>query len=291
MSPRIRCFCLVVTIVGAPYPSRAQEADPPSIPTELVHALLGRGESELGRPPRIFVGRAPDGVPQSLTSLEGGTVLGGTDDGRNTVLIVAFTLPPNQIVLSVDRQLRARGWTPPPPPPGEERGGFISSGYSAPFGNAYCSDSTSLALASVPAPRGGTYLKITQLRNQQFSFCRRRDRERMLFGSQFKFPALMPPAGMATYGGGGGSGGSNTSINTRLTGPLKPSEVLAHYRAQLDAAGWRTRAPVASGDDVAITYVEASDTSHVVWRGFMTVFQADPTSVDVEIKMVNPRGR
>jgi len=37
--------------------------------------------------------------------------------------------------------------------------------------------------------------------------------------------------------------------------------------------------------------VEASDTSYVVWRGLMSVFQADPTSVDVEIKMVNPRGR
>jgi hypothetical protein len=113
----------------------------------------------------------------------------------------------------------------------------------------------------------------------------------MFFGPQFKFPALLPPPGMTSYGGGGGSGGSSSSIKTRLTGPLKPTEVLAHYRAQLDAAGWRTRAPVASGDDVAITYVEASDTSYVVWRGLMSVFQADPTSVDVEIKMVNPRGR
>jgi hypothetical protein len=291
MSPRIRCFCLMFTIVASSRVSRAQDQNPPTIPTELVQALLGRGEYDPARGPRLFVGRAPDGMPQNVTSLEGGTVLGGMEDGRNAVVVIAFTLPPNQVTLSVDRQLRARGWTPPPPPPDANRGGFVSSGYSSPFGNAYCTDSSGLTLTSMAAPRGGTYLKLTQLRNQQFSFCRPGDRARTYGGSEFKFPTLLPPPGMVSQGGGRGMGGGSASISTRLNGPLKPAELIAHYRSQLDAAGWRTRAPVASDDDAAIAYVEVSDTARVAWRGIMTAFQVAPSRVDVQIQVVNPRER
>jgi hypothetical protein len=291
MRVRMTCLCLVLTMVGLPRSPRAQEQNPPSIPTELVQALLGRGEYDPARGPRLFVGRAPDGMPQSLTSLEGGTVLGGMEDGRSAVVVIAFTLPPNQITLSADRQLRARGWTQPPPPPEANRGGFASSGYGPAFGNAYCTDSSSVTLTSMAAPRGGTYLKLTQLRNQQFSFCRPADRARMFGGSEFKFPTLLPPPGMMSHGGGSGMGGNNASISTRLSGPLKPAELIAHYRAQLDAAGWRTRAPVTTGEDAAIAYLEATDSAHVVWRGIMTAFQIDPSNVDVQIQMVNPRER
>jgi hypothetical protein len=291
MNPRIRCFCLMFTILVSSRVSRAQDQNPPSIPTELVQALLGRGDYDPARGPRLFVGRAPEGMPQSVTSLEGGTVLGGMEDGRNAVVVIAFTLPPNQVTLSVDRQLRARGWTPPPPPPESNRGGFASSMYGSPFGNAYCTDSSSVTLTSIAAPRGGTYLKLTQLRNQQFSVCRPGDRARMFGGSEFKFPTLLPPPGMVSYGGGSGMGGGSASISTRLNGPLKPAELIAHYRSQLDAAGWRTRAPVASEEDAAIAYLEASDTARVVWRGIMTAFQVAPSSVEVQIQMVNPRER
>jgi hypothetical protein len=291
MRSRISCSCLVFTIVGTSRLSRAQEQNPPSIPTELAQALLGRGEYDPARGPRLFVRRAPDGMPQSLTSFEGGTVLGGLEDGRSAVVVIAFTLPPNQVSLSVDRQLRARGWAPPPPPPGADRGGFVSSGYGASFGNAYCADSTGLMLAPMPAPRGGTYLKLTQLRNQQFSFCRPGERAGMLMGSQFRFPSLVPPPGMISRGGGGGTGGNTSSISTRMSGPLKPAELVAHYRAQLDVAGWRTRTPVTAGEDAAVAYVEATDSAHVVWHGLMTALQVGPADVDVEIRMVRPPDR
>jgi len=288
MGLKVTCCCLAFTIAGMPRSSPAQEQNPPTVPTELVQALLGRGEYDTGRAPRLFVGRAPDGVPSSVTSIEGGTVLGGMEEGRNAVVVLAFTLPPNQVVLSVDRQLRARGWNPPPPPPDVDRGGFVSSAYGTPFGNAYCSDSTSLAITSIPAPRGGTYLKITQQRNPQFSFCRPSDRARFLFGTQFKFPALLPPPGMISHGGGSGSGGNSSSISARLSGPLKPAELVAHYRAQLDAAGWRTRPPVTVADEAAVAYVEASDSTRAVWHGLMTALQTGPGEVEVSIEMRRP---
>jgi hypothetical protein len=291
MSLKVTSCCLVLTIAWVPRLSPAQEQNPPTVPTELVQALLGRGEYDTGRAPRLFVGRAPDGIPSSVTSIEGGTVLGGMEEGRNAVVVLAFTLPPNQVVLSVDRQLRARGWNPPPPPPDVDRGGFVSSGYGTPFGNAYCSDSTGLAITSIPAPRGGTYLKITQLRNQQFSFCKPSEQARRFFGSLLKFPPLLPPPGMISHGGGGGSGSNSSSISARLTGPLKPAELVAHYRGQLDAAGWRTRAPLAAAEDAAVAYVETTDSTRVVWHGLLSALQTGPSEVEVEIKMIRPPDR
>ncbi|HKN66850.1 MAG TPA: hypothetical protein VJW73_11255 [Gemmatimonadaceae bacterium] len=291
MSLKVTCCCLAFTIAAVARSLPAQEQNPPTVPTELVQALLGRGEYDTGRAPRLFVGRAPDGFPPSVTSIEGGTVLGGMEEGRNAVVVLAFTLPPNQVVVSVDRQLRARGWNPPPPPIDADRGGFVSSGYGIPFSNAYCADSASLAITSMPAPRGGTYLKITQLRNQQFSVCRPSEQARRFFGSLLKFPSLLPPPGMISHGGGGGSGSNSTSTSARLTGPLKPAELVAHYCAQLDAAGWRTRAPVTAGEDVAVAYVEATDSTRVVWHGLMTALQIGPSEVEVEIKMTRPSDR
>ena len=298
MSRRVRCVCLVLMIVGAPRLSRAQERrlqeqNPTSIPTELVVALL-EGNEYSGRQPRVIVGLPPDGMLPSVMSLEGGTVLGGLTSDRSTIVVYSFTLPPNQVILAADRQLRARGLTPPPPPPDATRGGFISSGFGYTGGGAsgYCADSTGVALAALPAPGGGTYLKITQPRNQQHNFCHPRDeRWRIMAMPTLKFPTLLPPPGMSSMGGGGGSGGNSASTSGQLTGPLKPVEVVAHFRTQLDAAGWRTRTPVAIGDDAAIVYVEASDSTRIVWHGMMTALQIAPSEVEVEIKMMKSRER
>ena len=292
MSRRMTAICVVLAMVAAPRLSRAQdrrlqEENPPNIPTALAMALLEGGEYGWGRQPRFVVGRAPEGMLKDVTSLEGGTVLGGVSYDRNAVLVFAFTLPPNQVILSVDRQLRARGLKPPPPPPDANRGGFVSSGFGYGGGSAYCADSTSIRLMSMPAPGGGTYLKLIQLRSQQFDFCV--PRPRMFAGPEFKFPNLVPPPGMSSEGGGSGSGGNSSSISTHLSGPLKPAEVIAHYRTQLDAAGWRTRPPLTSGDELAIAYVEAADSTRVVWHGMMTTLQVGPSEVSVEIRMLKAR--
>ena len=288
MAGKMTCVYLVLTLVATPRLSRAQEQSPPSIPTELALALLEGGEFGPGRQARIVVGRAPNGMLPSVTSLEGGTVLGGVTYDRMAVIVFAFTLPPNQVLLSVDRQLHARGLTDPPPAPEAARGGFVSS-YGPSFGSAYCTDSVGITLASLPAPKGGTYVKLTQLKNQEFNFCTRRERTRMFPGSELTFPRLLPPPGMASRGGGAGSGGSSSSISTRLMGPLKPAELIAHYRSQLDAVGWRTRTPVAIGDEAAVTYVEATDSTRVVWHGLMTALQVGPSDVEVEIQMTKSR--
>lgn len=286
------CFCVGLTITAAPRIVRAQDQNPASIPTELALALLDRGDYDSGRrATRLVVGRSPEGIPQKLTAFEGGTVLGGVEYPQNSVVVIAFTLPPNQVLLAADRELRARGFTPPPPPPGADRGGFVSNTYSSSWGNIYCADSATIMLSSMPAPGGGTYLKVSHLRNQQFGACNPR-RERSSFADRgFKFPALLPPPGMMPHGAGTGMGGRNASISVDLNGPLKPADLVAHYRKQLDAAGWRTRTPVTSSEDAALAYVEATDSTGVVWRGVMTALQSGPSEVEVAITMVAPFGR
>ena len=282
--------CLVLTIVVSPGAARAQDQNPASIPTELALALISGGEYESGRrATQLFVGRAPDGMPQSLTSFEGGTVLGGARLAQMSVVVIAFTLPPNQVLLSADRQLRARGLTPPPPPPEADRGGFVSNNYPLAWGNIYCADSAIITLSSTSAPRGGTYLKVSHARNQ-FSACRRQERS-YFDGMDFKFPALLPPPGMMSHGGGSGMSGNSVTASARLSGPLKPADLVAHYRPQLDAAGWRTRTPVTTGEDAALAYVEATDSTGVIWRGVMTAVQSGPSEVEVEIQMFKPSGR
>ena len=293
MRVRVTCVSLVLTIVAAPRLSNAQERrlqeqNPASIPTELALALLEGAEFGSGRQPRIVVGHAPEGMLESVMSFEGGTVIGGLTSERNAIVIFAFTLPPNQVVLSLDRQLLARGWTPPPSPE-STRGGFVSSAYVSAFGNVYCRDSMPLFVTSLPAPAGGTYLKLAQRRDRDF-VCRPREGERFS-AVEFKYPVLLVPPGMSSHSSGSSSGGGSSSINTRLTGPLKPAEALAHYRAQLDAAGWLTRSPGTSGADAAIAYVEAPDSTKVVWRGMLTAVQIAPSEVEVEIQMRRSRER
>lgn len=292
MGVRLTCIVLTLTTGAALRTATAQNQNPASIPTDLALALFDRGEFGSGRgATQIVVGQAPEGMPQRLTSFEGGTVLGGARFGQNSVVVVAFTLPPNQVLLSADRQLRARGLMPPPPPPDANRGGFVSNAdYPSPWGNAYCADSATVMLGATPAPNGGTYLRVSHTRNQQFGPCTR-GRQSSMFEMPLKFPTLLPPPGMASHGGGSGMGSNNASASARLTGLLKPADIVAHYRAQLDAAGWRTRTPITSGDEAALTYLEATDSTGTVWRGVMTAVQWATSEVEVEIEMFGPAGR
>src|SRR4051812_28875694 len=70
----ILALCLSTVVSGL----AASQQQPATIPTELAVALLDHGESQSGnRTPRIVVGRAPAGIPASLTQAEGAVIVGG----------------------------------------------------------------------------------------------------------------------------------------------------------------------------------------------------------------------
>ena len=87
-------FALVL-FLAAPTGEGNGQQPPAVIPTDLALALIdnGGGMSMSGnRPPRIVVGRAPDGMPASLTSAEGGTVIGGIEYPDRATVVLAFTI-------------------------------------------------------------------------------------------------------------------------------------------------------------------------------------------------------
>jgi len=67
-------------------------------------------------------------------------------------------------------------------------------------------------------------------------------------------------------------------------------EIVAHYLRQLDSAGWKTGAPVISGN-TALASTEAPGTDGVRWSGAIVASRIRPMEVDVVIRMSRPRER
>jgi hypothetical protein len=278
---------LIVTAVPVRH-ARCQQP-PATIPTELALVLLDHGETLSGnRAPKIIIGRAPDGIPRSLTSADGAVIVGGIEYPQVAIVVLAFTLPPSQVLKAYDKHMLAAGWKTPPPWP-TEGSGFVSTGPSFDWGNVYCADSGAVKVEFLPAPNGGTYLKVENIRNTQRSFCAPRD-PMMVRGPSFKFPALRPPTGMTQRGGGGGSGGDNAETSARMMGVLDPPDLVAHYVRQLDSAGWKMGATATSGG-AAIAPAEAKDSAGVRWTGALTAWRISPVEVEVTIKMARPSQR
>ena len=278
---------LIVTAASVRH-ARGQQ-QPATIPTELALVLLDHGESLSGnRAPKIVVGRAPDGIPRSLTSADGAVIVGGIEYPQMAIVVLAFTLPPNQVLKAYDQHVLAAGWkTPPPRPTGGS--GFVPTGSAFDRGNGYCADSGAVRVGYSPAPNGGTYLKVENIRNTERSFCASRD-PIMFRGPSFKFPALLPPAGMTQHGGGGGFGGDNAETAARLMGVLDPPDIVAHYVKQLDSAGWKMGATATSGG-AAVASAEAKDSVGTLWTGALTAWRISPFEVEVNIKMAHPSQR
>lgn len=277
----------VVAAVSVP-PAKAQQ-QPATVPTELAMVLLDRGGSFTGNPtPQIVVGRAPSGIPGSLTSANGAVIVGGIEYPQAATLVLAFTLPPNQALKAYDEHLLAAGWKPPPPFPGQGSG-FVPSGYPAAAGKMYCADSGAVHVTYVPAANGGSYLKVDNNRNTQHSYCAPRD-PNMLRGPSFKFPTLVAPPGMSQQGGGGGTGGDNVETRARLLGALEAPAIVAHYAKQLDSAGWKM-GTIATSGSLAVMPAAAKDSAGTLWVGALTAWRISPTEVEVNIKLAHPSQR
>ena len=290
MTMRAAVLSTALLIVTAVPERHARGQQPPAtVPTELALVLLDHGELLSGsRAPRIVIGRAPDGIPRSLTSANGAVTVGGLEYPDKAIVVLAFTLPPNQVLKAYERHVLAAGWKTPQPWP-TEGSGFVSTGSSFDSGNVYCADSVAAQVAFLPAPNGGTYLKVENTRNIERSFCEPRD-PIMFRGPSFKFPALRPPTGMTQQGAGTGSGGDHVETEARLMGALDPPDILAHYVKQLDSAGWKMGATATSGG-AAVAHAEAKDSAGTLWTGLLTAWRVRPFEVEVTIKMARPSRR
>ena len=292
MHRSMRSFIVLLAILvplATPLGRASGQEQPTSIPVDLSLALMAGSPDAYGsRAPVIVVGRAPEGTPPSLTSLQFATVLGGIADSRGVLVVLKSTQPPNEVLLSFDKVLTASGWGPPPPPPNADRGGFAAGSYAGPFGNLYCKDSSAVTVSYSPTAQGGTYLKVRYSRDPEASFCTPpRTREVLL--PALKFPVLRPPAGMIQRSGGGGRGGDNVSTSAQLIGPLHASEVIPPYLDQLRVAGWKT-GKVASSGDVSVASLEAMDPDGKLWHGAFIARRLTENELEVSIEMSRAAG-
>ena len=288
MRPSIGHLALAV-VIATPSGHAACQQLSATIPTELALALLDGNQDAYGsRSPKIAVGVAPEGIPASLSSAARATVLGGMTESRGVIVVLKSTLPPNQVLAAFDKQLTGAGWAPPPPPE-SERGGFVSSPYTGSWGNFYCGDSGTAVVSYSPAPQGGTYLKVRYGREKQSSFCAPQ-RMASFQGPSLTFPALLPPPGMSQSGGRGGSGSDRTEISARLTGPLGPAELVAHYLKQLEAAGW-TMGPLVTSGEVSLASARATDPERTQWNGALVAQRISAYELEVTIEMSRPSER
>jgi hypothetical protein len=101
-------------------------------------------------------------------------------------------------------------------------------------------------------------------------------------------PSLRPPAGARGSHVSSSGGGSEQSISVRLTTPLGPAELLAHYGTQLAAAGWRAGAPIA-GRGLAARPVETRDERGRRWVGALQALEVGGER-DVTLRMARVGG-
>lgn len=296
MDSRIRCSiaCLMLFVAPAaiaqPTGSASESQEP--IPRELAIALLNVGPSS-GVRSDIRVGKAPDDIPVDLLP-PGAQVLGSMTQFESSVIILVSKQQPDSAVAALESHLLALGWTSPPAPPvSRAQRGFVGPD----FGRAtydrpdiVCRNNEYAMLSAAYRRTGGSIVRVTYNRGQQYSACRNRGAEAAMMRNPFEeapIPTLRAPQGSMQRGSGEMSMSSGTSmtLSTRLSGRLSPAELVEHYDKQMREQGWTA---VGSGNVEflgARTYRKNDEKSNAWTAVLFAVTLPDNTEQDVVLRM------
>ncbi len=253
--------------------AQSPAADSVTVPRELLGALLDVSGS---RKPEILVGRLPDGYPAALAESPR-TVMGGVSFGSAAATGVLTTAAaPDAATRAVVERMQRDGWTQATASRGF--GGFVASAGVPP--TPLCRDSVALFVSARARPVGGSLVQVmrTSARN---GMCGRDPELRRLQVVEFPIPPLTPPPGVRTVGGGNSqsssSGGLSSdderveerTVSTLLATALSPDSVVAHYAAQLAAAGW-TASAATRAEGVAMRVLTFRDDQGRMVQGVLT---------------------
>jgi hypothetical protein len=256
--PRARSS--IVIGLALPCLARAQE----SVPTELALALLRFGSD---RPATILVGRIPEEYSADVNVPRGARVLGSLVSSRQTTIIVSGTGSTDSLRAGVERTLLARGWTRFQPPYAA-RGGFVNEaseryprfckGSSNSVNVSLAATGKGIAQARLDFVPGGMCDTSNVVRAQHTDFAGVR---------QMEFPTLRAPAGSSgeatqeCFAARRSGFGARSSTATFVRTTMSPSEILAHYGAQLSAQGWK---PTPSRETAAWTTRDSTGIARTV---------------------------
>lgn len=258
-----------------------------SLPRELVTALLGGSIG--GSAIDVRVGVGDSALPVALFR---DAQLLGFGDFRGSVMTVAyFPYAPQPTIDTIRARLLTAGWTAAPDPQTTERG-FVS-GYG---GNpqALCSQE------SVVVPT----VRIRSLHQTLVVISRQVSRGAVVSmcggaGSPFSargmrsgaentpLPALHPPAGMQSRGGGSSGvadGGRSMDMSSSLFGALPLTDILANYARQFTAASWRKTEELVS-TSIALAVFEITTATGERWRCAFSVSTPEEGVADVRLSL------
>jgi hypothetical protein len=228
---------------------------------------MSYGSYAASAPPHYFVSRVPDGWPSALIP-EAASVVGGMN--RGSALSAVFAYPGNSAdALRTYRQLLDRaGWKRPV----MERAasGFQSNGDSFSY---YCRDSAHVSVVPITGTPSSSYVHVS-IQIDRGHACA--ERERGAWTPDLTLPALTAPQGVQmTVTHGSGSTDQIESGARLVDAAMTPGALVAHYGAQLAAAGWTVSVPLAN-ERIATQTLDARDKNGKTWTGAITAIARGP---------------
>lgn len=192
----------------------------------------GSGEDER----KILIGSLPDDLPIDLPLPEGAQVVASVQEpSAFTQVILDASQTPEEVEAFYTQSLSELGWQPAPEhQPG---GGFVSSGD---LGGRFClgDGDAYLEVGSLEMPDGLTDVRLTLQAPVKYFPCQEQDAGYMDAGSRI-IPSLEAPQGVQIPSSGAGSSSDGSAYNTAdLETNLSIDELLMHYNAQMEQAGW-----------------------------------------------------
>lgn len=276
---------LVLCAAGAAFPwagrLAAQERQAP-ISADLVLGLWPGYSSDPAWGPRLLTAALPDGFPRAVLPPRS-TVLGGLADpfGRSTV-VAALPEPAAAAERLLEQQLQAGGWVRHDDnfpsrsgfavslPPASERIDNLPAAMPArqlTLASAeFCRDSAVIRARSLPSSTepGTTLLRLEFNGSRGEYACGGRR------GTGLELPPLTPPAGVRFHSSGQSGGGSAVSAHVHMTTTLPPTQLLAHFAAELQRAGWSIGEPQAVGE-LFTQQVSVQSADGQQWKGLLSV--------------------
>jgi hypothetical protein len=267
----------LVVAAGCASKPRPVAMSPAAIPEPLVSALLDARGSPARPSPHFSIGTLPPGYPAALVPAGHARIVGGMTTGHEMVAVFADST--QRLAAVMEQVFEQHGYTRPKQTPG--------AGFS-PGSGAYASFCGDSGVVFVEPLTGAnrTFARVTY-RLQGPGSCQ-------MFQGQHAagilvFPELEPPADVHVMGSHGSTNSDGVISTAQVTGAnLNAAAVVAHYGAQLVAAGWTAAAPAIS-ERVAAEYFEAKSASGGWWEGVLMA-SGSKTALTISLSM-QPRSQ
>jgi hypothetical protein len=249
---------------------------PEMVPQELVAALLSGSVMPGPTVAEIVVGRVPDNLPFEVPRPEKSRVVGAVARPSAGTLVFSVAERPLDAMRAYREMLRRTGWDDP----GRERGSGFQPSEMVHSGVFCRGEERSIMTTAAEGRDGRTFLQVRYAEYGRYSPCDDRQRENMSW-HRGPMPTLYPPHKTTIVDGNVGSSRNYAEASARLKTELRPTQLVAHYGAQLRADGWAPQSEASGADVVGQTW-RIEDRRGKAWIGVLVAI-AIPGSVDREM--------